>query len=211
MTHEMQIRVLVADDHPIVLEGICSLIRAQPDMAVVGEASNAAHAIELYTSLRPDVAVLDVSMPGVSGIEATETICQQFSGARIVLLTIREGGYSVRRALQAGALAYILKESLRSDIIAAIRSVHAGQKYLPERVARSLADSLSSPDLSGRELQVLQLITEALSNREIASRLNIAEETVKVHVKSILSKLDVRDRAHAGIVAVRRGIISAES
>lgn len=202
-----KIRILVAEDHVIARVGVTAIVNLQPDMAVVAEAANGQQAIELYRQHQPDITLLDLRMPIVSGIEAAQQIRQEFPKARIIALTTYGGDEDIRRALHAGVQSYLTKDVLHDELIKAIHAVHDGQTYLPASVAAALAAQMPRPDLSAREVQVLELIVRGLANKQIAYTLNIAEHTVKNHVKNILSKLAVQDRTQAATVAIQRGII----
>ena len=201
------IRILVAEDHLIARVGVTTIVNLQPDMTVVAEAANGQQAIELYRKHSPDVTLLDLRMPILSGIEAAEVIRREYPRAKLIALTTYGGENDIRRALSAGVQAYLTKDVLHEELLKAIRAVYAGQTYLPAPVAASLAAQLPRPDLSARELQVLELIVAGLANKQIAFALNIAEHTVKNHVKSILDKLGVQDRTQAATSAIQRGII----
>ena len=204
---EMPIRILIAEDHLIARVGVGTIVNAQPDMTVVAEATNGQQAVELYRVYQPDVALLDVRMPVLSGIEAALAIRRDFPRARLIALSTFSGEEDIRRALQAGAQSYLTKDVLHDELLKAIRAVYAGQRYLPEPVAAALAAQVPRPELSARELEVLKLIVQGLSNKQIAAALTIAEYTVKNHVKSILGKLGVEDRTQATTAAIQRGII----
>jgi len=199
-------RILVAEDHLVARVGVTTIVNMQPDMTVVAEASNGQQAVELYRQHRPDVALLDIRMPGMSGVEAAAAIRAEFPGARMIALTTYGGDEDVRRALAAGVQAYLTKDVLHDELLNAIRAVAAGQTYLPAAVA-AVAAQTPRPDLSARELQVLELIVQGLANKQIAYALEIAEHTVKNHVKNILSKLGAQDRTQAATAAIQRGIV----
>jgi DNA-binding NarL/FixJ family response regulator len=201
------IRILVAEDHLVARAGVGAIVNMQPDMKVVAEAANGQQAVELYRRHRPDVVLLDMRMPIMSGVEAAKAIRAEFPDARMVALTTYGGDEDIRRALAAGIQAYLTKDVLHDELLKAIRAVHAGQKYLPAAVAAALAAQMPRPDLSAREVQVLELIVRGLANKQIAYSLNIAEHTVKNHVKNILSKLGVQDRTQAATAAIQRGIV----
>jgi two-component system NarL family response regulator len=201
-----QMRILVAEDHLVARVGVTTIVNMQPDMTVVAEASNGQQAVELYRQHRPDVALLDIRMPGMSGVEAAAAIRAEFPGARLIALTTYGGDEDIRRALAAGVQAYLTKDVLHDELLIAIRAVAAGQTYLPAAVAAVAAQS-PRPDLSAREMQVLELIVQGLANKQIAYALDIAEHTVKNHVKNILSKLGAQDRTQAATAAIQRGII----
>jgi two-component system NarL family response regulator len=202
-----KIRILVAEDHLVARVGVSTIVNMQPDMTVVAEASNGLQAVELFRKHRPDVTLLDLRMPGMGGVEAATAIRAEFPTARMIALTTYGGDEDIRRALAAGVLAYLTKDVLHDELLKAIRAVHAGQTYLPAAVAAALAAQLPRPDLSAREVQVLGLIVRGLANKQIAYTLNIAEHTVKNHVKNILSKLGAQDRTQAATAAIQRGII----
>jgi len=199
-------RILVAEDHLVARVGVTTIVNMQPDMTVVAEASNGQQAVELYRQHRPDVALLDIRMPGMSGVEAAAAIRAEFPGARLIALTTYGGDEDIRRALAAGVQAYLTKDVLHDELLNAIRAVAAGQIYLPVAVAAVAAQS-PRPDLSAREVQVLELIVQGLANKQIAYALDITEHTVKNHVKNILSKLGAQDRTQAATAAIQRGII----
>ncbi len=201
------IRILVAEDHLIARVGVSTIVNLQPDMTVIAEAANGQQAIELYRKHQPDVTLLDLRMPILSGIEAAAAIRREYPKARLIALTTYGGDEDIRRALQTGVQAYLMKDILHDELLKAIRAVHAGQTYLPATVAAALAAQMPRPDLSARERQVLELIVAGLANKQIAYTLNIAEYTVKNHVKNILDKLGVQDRTQAATAAIQRGII----
>jgi two-component system, NarL family, response regulator len=201
------IRILVAEDHLVARVGVGTIVNMQPDMAVVAEASDGQQAVEMYRKYLPDVVLLDMRMPVMGGVEAATAIRAQYPNARMIALTTYGGDEDIRRALAAGVQAYLTKDVLHDELLKAIRAVHAGQTYLPPAVAAALAAQLPRPDLSAREIQVLELIVRGLANKQIAYHLGIAEHTVKNHVKNILSKLGVQDRTQAATAAIQRGII----
>jgi two-component system NarL family response regulator len=202
-----KIRILVAEDHLVARVGVSTIVNMQPDMSVVAEAANGQQAVEMFRQHRPDVTLLDLRMPGMGGVEAAMAIRAEFPGTRMIALTTYGGDEDIRRALAAGVSAFLTKDVLHDELLKAIRAVHGGQTYLPAAVAASLAAQLPRPDLSAREVQVLELIVRGLANKQIAYSLNIAEHTVKNHVKNILSKLSVQDRTQAATAAIQRGII----
>ena len=202
-----KIRILVAEDHLVARVGVTTIVNMQPDMTVVAEASNGQQAVEMYRQHQPDVALLDLRMPVMSGVEAALAIRKEFPPARLIALTTYGGDEDIRRALAAGVQAYLTKDVLHDELLNAIHAVYAGQTYLPAGVAAALAAQIPRPDLSAREVQVLELIVQGQANKQIAYSLGIAEHTVKNHVKSILSKLGVQDRTQAATVAIQRGII----
>jgi DNA-binding NarL/FixJ family response regulator len=201
------IRILVVDDHPMLREGIASLVASQADMELVAEASTGREALEQFRNHRPDLTLMDLQMPDMGGIEAMIAIRDEFPGARIIVLTTYKGDVQVLRALKAGARAYLLKGLLRKELLETIRAVHAGQKRIPPEVAAVLADHAVDATLTSREIDVLRLIAGGNANKLIGDQLSITEETVKGYVKSILSKLGASDRTHAVTVALKRGII----
>jgi DNA-binding NarL/FixJ family response regulator len=204
---ENPIRIVIAEDHLIARVGVKTILNTQPDMTVVGEAANGTQAVELYRKHRPDVTLMDVRMPVMNGVEAIVAIRAEFADARIIALSTYGGDEDIRRALQAGARAYLTKDVLHDELIRAIHAVHAGGKYLPASVSAALESSTLPAGLSAREMEVLALIVKGLGNKQIAYQLGIAEHTVKNHVKNILSKLSVDDRTQAATAAIQRGII----
>jgi len=208
MTNSDRIRVLSVDDHALLREGICAILNAQSDMVVAGTASNGNEAIEAFRSLRPDVALIDLRLPDLSGIDVTMAIRAEFPEARIIILTTYERDVEIHRALKAGARGYFLKTMPPKQMLDAIRQVHAGKKSLPAEVASTLAEHLGDEALSDREVEVLSHVAAGNRNRDIAERLFIAEETVKVHLKHIMGKLRANDRTQSVTIAARRGIIT---
>ena len=208
MTSEVPgIRILTVDDHALLRKGIGALIGAEPDMKVVAEASNGQEAIAEFKKHRPDITLMDLRMPEMSGIECILAIRTDFPNARIIVLTTYPGDMQVVRALRAGARGYLLKGQVNRDLPEVIRAVYSGQKRIPPEIAIELAGHTAEDDLSSREIEVLLLVAAGNANKEIAGRLRIAEATVKSHVTSILAKLHVNDRTHAVTTAVKRGII----
>ena len=200
--------MLIVDDHPMVLKGLAATIEPEPDMEIVGAAMNGKEAVDLFRQKRPDVTIMDRRLtPSMSGIQAIRAIRREFPDARINVLSAYKGDEDIHRAFQAGAATYLLKETLGSDLIPIIREVHGGGRPIPVEVARKLADRLTLPVLTSRELAVLHLMALGLRNKEIAGQLGITEQTTQGHVKSILSKLHVKDRTEAVTAAIRRGII----
>jgi len=202
-----QIRVLSVDDHPLLREGIAALVGNQPDMTLVAAASNGAEAIQLFKYHVPDVTLLDLRLPDMSGIDILIAIRTEFPEARVIILTTFEGDVEIHRALEAGARGYVLKNMPPSELLDVIRQVHAGKKRIPSAVASHLAEHMSDESLTDREVEVLSQVAEGNKNREIARKLFISEETVKVHIKHIMEKLGATDRTQAVAIGVRRGII----
>src|SRR5258707_9975646 len=201
------IRILSVDDQPPLREGVTVLLAAQPDMALVAEASNGREAIEQFRKHRPDVTLMDLQMPEMNGVDAMMAICAEFPAARFIVLTTYTGDVQVLRALKAGARAYLLKGLLRKELLETIRVVHAGQKRILPEVATELAEHATDDVLSSREIEVLRRISDGNANKEIAVQLSITEETVKGHVKNILAKLGANDRTHAVTIGLNSGII----
>jgi DNA-binding NarL/FixJ family response regulator len=201
------IRILSVDDHALLREGIAGLVSDQPDMTIVAEASNGREAIEQFRKHHPDITLMDLQMPEMNGIDAMIAVRNEFPDARFIVLTTYSGDVQVSRALRAGARAFLLKSLLRKELLDTIRAVHAGQKRIPAEVAAQLADHVADDSLTAREIEVLRLIAEGNANKLIADRLSITEETVKGHVKNILSKLGANDRTHAVTIGLKRGII----
>ena len=201
------IRILTVDDHPMLREGIAALVASQPDMKLVGEASTGREAVEQFRKHKPDLTLMDLQMPEMDGIDAMVAICSEFPEARIIVLTTYKGDVQVLRALKAGARAYLLKGLLRKELLETIRAVHAGQKRIPAEIAAELADHAVDDALTAREIDVLRLIALGNANKLVADQLGITEDTVKGHVKNILSKLGASDRTHAVTIALKRGII----
>ena len=204
------IRILIADDHPIVRDGLNAVINDQADMEVIAEAANGKEAVDLALEHRPDVMLIDLRMPQLNGLETIQTIRTDWPQARIIILTTYDGDEDIYRSLQSGAQAYLLKGMPRAELLDTIRAVHAGRRRIPPDVAAKLAERISSSELTQRELEVLQLIVAGQSNKQIGSNLSITEGTVKAHINSILGKLGVNDRTHAVTEALRRGIVHLE-
>jgi DNA-binding NarL/FixJ family response regulator len=202
-----RIRVFCVDDHHVMLDGLALLIGRQPDMEVVGSATHGAEAVESVARIRPDVTLMDLQLPGVSGLDAIRQIRKGDPQARIVVLTMYQGDEDIYRALEAGAATYLLKDALSGDLVRVIREVHTGGRPVTPDVEAALAGRLKQPRLTPREVDVVRLIAEGMRNKEIAVTLGISEQTAKVHVKNILAKLNVSDRAAVISVALRRGII----
>jgi two-component system NarL family response regulator len=204
---ERLIRILIAEDHLIARAGISTIVNAQPDMTVAAEATNGEQALQLYRQHLPDVTLMDIRMPVLNGVQSATAILAEFPKARIIALSTFGGDEDIRRALLAGAQAYLTKDVLHDELLAAIRAVHSGRRYLTASVIATLSAQLPTPDLSERETQVLRLVVEGLSNKQIAFELKIAEDTAKNHVKHILKKLGAVDRTQAATWAIQRGII----
>ncbi|HEU4714978.1 MAG TPA: response regulator transcription factor [Pyrinomonadaceae bacterium] len=202
-----QIRVFSVDDHPLLREGIAALISNQPDMTLVATAATGSEAIQLFKQHVPDVTLLDLRLPDMSGIDILIAIRSEFPEARVIILTTFEGDVEIHRALQAGARGYLLKNMPPSELLDVIRQVHAGKKRIPPEIASQLAEHMSDESLTEREIEVLRQVADGNKNREIARKLFISEETVKVHIKHIMEKLGATDRTQAVAIGVRRGII----
>ena len=206
MSQSTAIRVLIVDDHAIVRQGLAAMIENEPDMTVVGQAGNGQEAIDQYRQLQPDVTLMDLRMPQVSGVDATIAICAEFAHARIIILTTYDGDEDIYRGLRAGAKGYLLKDAEPDELLNAIHVVHNGQQYIPPHVGAKLAQRLNNPELTDRELEVLLLVAQGMSNLQISAALTITENTVKSNINHILSKLGAKDRTQATIIALKRGI-----
>ncbi len=202
-----KIRVLCVDDHHVVLEGLASLIDRQADMQLIGRALSGEQGLMLFQQLAPDICLVDLRLPGMSGLDLVRELRGRDATAKIIVLTMYQGDEDIYRALENGAATYVLKDALSADLVQTIREVYQGHRDLPENVAARLAARLSYSDLTPRETQVLQLVATGLRNKEIAGALSLSEDTVKLHVKSILGKLKVHDRTAAVRLALQRGII----
>jgi len=201
------IRILTVDDHQLLREGIAAVLEGQPDMVLVGQASNGREAIEGFRQHRPDVTLMDLRMPGMSGIEAITAIRAEFPNARIIVLTTYAGDVQAAEALKAGASGYLLKNLVRKELLETIRAVYAGKRRVPPEIATEIAEHIADDALTVREIDVLRRVAAGKSNKVIAAELDISEGTVKTHMKSILPKLDASDRTHAVMIALKRGIL----
>ena len=205
-----RIRVLVADDHPVVRAGLAAVIAEEVDLELVAQAENGERGVALFREHRPDVVLMDLRMPIMDGVQAIRTITAQFPAARILALTTYEGDADIRRALEAGARGYLLKDMLLTDVITAIRAVRRGDRVIPTAVAARLAEFPERSDLTERELEVLQLVARGLSNKQVARAIGRTDETVKIHLKNMFAKLGVADRTEAVTIALARGLIHLE-
>ncbi|BAZ70917.1 two component transcriptional regulator, LuxR family protein (plasmid) [Fischerella sp. NIES-4106] len=208
MSQSTTIRVLIVDDHSIIRQGLATIINRDPEMTVIAQAEDGKQAIALFREYQPDVTLMDLRMPQMPGVEAITAICAEFKAARIVVLTTYDGDEDIYRGLKAGAKGYLLKDAKPNELLSAIRTIHRGQQYIPPEVGAKLVQRMSNPELSERELDVLRLMAQGMSNLEIGTTLSIGESTVKSHVNRILSKLGVSDRTQAVIIAVKRGIVN---
>jgi len=204
------IRIMTVDDHPLLRQGIATLIEAEPDLKLVAQACDGEEAVAQFQRHRPDVTLMDIQMPNVNGVEAISRIRSEFPDAKILVLSTFGGDVQVLHAIKAGARGYLLKGNVRTELLEAIRAVHAGHKRIPPEIAAELADHAADDQLSSREIDVLRLIGEGNANKQIADKLSIGEATVKNHMSNILSKLGANDRAHAVTIALQRGIIQLE-
>lgn len=207
MPNAKKIRILAVDDHPLLREGIAAVINAEEDMLLVGEATNGREAIERFREHRPEITLMDLRMPEMSGIDAISGIRKECSNARIIVLTTYTGDALARRAFKAGATGYLLKNMLRRELLETIRAVYAGRRWIPPEIAAGLAEHCSEDALTDRELDVLERVAVGSSNKVVASQLAITEATVKAHMKNILLKLDASDRTHAVTIAMHRGFL----
>jgi len=201
------IRILSVEDHPIVREGLSTVIGSQPDMLLVAQSANATEAIASFRQHRPDITLMDLRLPGTDGTDALIAIRGEFKDARIIMLTTSDCDGDIQRALRAGASAYILKSMPKAEMLAVIRSVHSGRRFVPPDVAARIAEHMGEEDLTCRELDVLRLIRDGYRNKQIADQLCIAETTVNFHIKNLVDKLGANDRTHAVTIAIRRGLL----
>jgi DNA-binding NarL/FixJ family response regulator len=208
MENAGRIRILTVDDHPLLREGVASMINAEPDMQLVAEADSGAEAIKQFRSYRPDVTLMDLQMPRMGGLDAIDAIRRQSRNARIIVLTTYQGDVQAARAIKSGAAAYLLKSSLRTELLDAIRAVHAGRRHVSAEIAQEIALHSGDDPLTEREINILLLVAEGKANKAIAWQLSISEDTVKTHMRSIFGKLCVDDRTHAVTEALRRGVIT---
>jgi DNA-binding NarL/FixJ family response regulator len=204
---EKPIRILSVEDHPVFRQGLATMIGSQEDMLLVAQAGTATEAMKEFRLHRPDVTLMDLRLPGANGTDALMAIRGEFPQARVVVLTTSEGDAEIQRALRAGAAAYLLKSTPQNELLAVIRSVHAGKRHVPADVATRLAEHLGDDELTARELDVLRLIRDGRKNKEIAARLEISEATVNFHIKNLVGKLQANDRTHAVTIAIRRGML----
>ncbi len=204
------IRVMLVDDHPAFRKGMAALIESEMDLLVVAQTGDGQEALEIYRQKRPDVVLMDLRLPGMGGVEATLAIRKEFPDARVIVLTTFDTDEDIFRAIQSGAKSYLLKDTPDDELSAAIRGVHAGRQILSEKLATRLAERQKRPELSQREMEVLQLLIKGRSNKEIGSALFLCEDTVKAHFKTLFAKLKVQDRTEAAISAIRHGIVHLE-
>jgi len=210
MSVSNKIRILCVDDHPLVRDGIAFALQFQDDLELVGEAKTGDEAVTEFHRLQPDVTLMDLQMPGLSGIEALQEIRRESPKAKVVILTTYSGDVQAARAFKAGAVGYLLKSMLRTELIGTIRDIHAGRKRIPPEIAASLAEHFSVDDLSEREIEVLRSVAAGNSNKIVADDLSISEDTVKGHMKNIMSKLGANDRTHAVLIAMKRGFLEMQ-
>jgi len=207
MEKKSPIKILVADDHPVVREGLAALINRRPDMTVIAEVSNGRELVAAFLEHRPDVSLVDLRMPEMDGADAMKAIREQAPSARVVVLTTYDDEEDIQRSLKAGAKAYLLKDAPREDLLACIKAVHEGRTLIPPAIAAKMAETIGAPTLSPREIEVLELVAEGKSNKEIAAALSITEGTVKSHLSALLGKLGASDRTQAVTIALKRGLL----
>lgn len=207
MAQVKQIRILSVEDHPVFRQGLATIIETEPDMVLVAQAANGVEAIAEFRRHRPDITLMDLRLPGTNGTDILIAIRGEFPDARIIMLSSSDSDGEIQRALRSGAAGYVLKSMAQDDLLAVIRSVHAGKRQVPAEVAALLAEHLGEEDLTARELEVLQLVRDGCKNKQIANRLSISENTVNFHLKNIVEKLAANDRTHAVTIAVRRGLL----
>jgi DNA-binding NarL/FixJ family response regulator len=205
------IKVLAVDDHPLVRKGIASILSNESDMQLVGEAGSGREAVDLFRQHHPDVTLMDLRMPEMDGVQATQAIRKEFPEARIIALTSYDGDQDIYRALEAGVRGYMLKEMVHTDVLRAIRTVHSGKRLMPQEVAERLSEYFPQVALTPREVEVLGYVARGLANKEIADLLGTASGTIKMHIQNILEKLGASDRTHAVTIAIQRGILHLES
>jgi len=201
------VRIMIVDDHPVLRIGVSAIIAGQEDMTLVAEATNGREALELFRQVRPDITLMDLQMPDMNGVDAIIAIRDEFPSARIIVLTTFAGDAQALRALKAGAVGYLLKGTVRKDLLDTIRAIHAGRRHIPAEIAQEIAFHAADDALSEREIAVLRHVADGKANKEIAWLLSISDDTVKAHMRSLFSKLDVGDRTQAVTVALKRGII----
>jgi DNA-binding NarL/FixJ family response regulator len=210
-TETTTIKVLAVDDHPLVRKGIASILANETDMQLVGEAGNGREAVDLFREYEPDVTLMDLRMPDMDGVQATQAIRKEYPEARIIALTSYDGDQDIYRALEAGVRGYMLKEMVHTDVLRAIRTVHAGKRLMPQEVAERLSEYFPQVALTPREVEVLGHVAKGLANKEIAENLGTASGTVKMHIQNILEKLGASDRTHAVTIAIQRGILHLDT
>src|SRR5579864_9047534 len=208
---EETIKVLAVDDHPLVRKGIASILANEPDMKLVGEANNGREAVDLFRQFHPDVTLMDLRMPDMDGVQATQAIRREYPEARIIALTSYDGDQDIYRALEAGVRGYMLKEMVHTDVLRAIRTVHSGKRLMPQEVAQRLSEYFPQVALTQCEVEVLGHVAKGMANKEIAEQLGTASGTIKMHIQNILEKLGAADRTHAVTIAIQRGILHLDT